>query len=59
MSGFLSAIHFEAVNMTYSEFTVGSAYNEQFNAQKCPRRSRVLVTSELFNIVVSEMVQAR
>ena len=29
--------------------TLGPAYSEQFDAQKCARSSRVLVVTELFN----------
>ena len=39
-------------------FTLGPAYNEQFEAQKCAHCSWVLIITEPFNIVVSEMVQA-
>ena len=35
-------------------FTLGPAYNEQFDAQKCARSSRVLVVTELLNIAVNE-----
>ena len=39
--------------------TLGPTYNEQFDAQNCACCSRVLVVTEPFSIVVSEMVQAR
>ena len=34
--------------------TVGPTYNEQFDAQKCGRSSRVLVLTEIFNTAVKE-----
>ena len=37
---------------------LGPAYNEQFDGQKDGRSSRVLVVTELFNIVGNEMVSA-
>ena len=38
---------------------IGSAYNEQFDAQKCIRSGRVLIVCEHFNIVVNDRALAR
>ena len=38
----------------FSRSTLDPAYNEQFDAQKCVCSGRVLVVTELINIVVNE-----
>ena len=43
----------------YVSCTLGPAYNEQFDTQKCAGSSRVLIITKPFDIVVNEMVQAR
>ena len=46
-------------NTHFFEYTLGPAYNEHFNSQKSARSNRVLVVTELFNIVVNDRILAQ